>query len=1077
MEPLERLVLAIDGTRYDVTAFAADHPGGPAVLRQMVGRDASAAFAENHSGMRARALLDGMPLVADDDGTDAALRAATERAAAVPPDAASALPLWSVAGRGFLPTRDPIARCAALAPLERCAALLPTACIERNVKDRVDRESAAIAALLPLVCDRGALSDGELERAHALYGYVATAYVRASDRGGRELDAVPSFLARGWCAVSAVLGRKPMVDYADCVLHNWERVDPTGAIEIDNIRMLLRFTGLVDEEWFFKVHVVIEAAAASAVSALREGAEIVAGVTESSGTRSDHAGAVAAPTAAVPATFAFGASDDDALGRHRTATQLLLRLNALSDSLSVVVRRYLPKMFEQDPRGDGPMCDFYMFFHRLRPFIKSWDKVYEGVPAESDESDAEAAPTAAPAEAAAAGDGAAAGAARTAGAAGTTRTPTAARHYCGPSGAMSSLLPAVDAFVGISMTNARLARTLAEFETYAPVEHRAFVDTLRTGATVRACIAALVTEEVRAQRSGASSLSAALVSAFNRVIDVVLDFRWQHFQFVRKFVIEQASGGRAATGTGGSSAFTYLHQHVDDTEKAKLSLSALLREARETLGVAPPTKLPLPAWSYPPFRADSAAANEIAVALDSAGAAASDALWVPSVARGFLPSELPRGWDDAPLPSGAPCAALGELLGLIPASASFVPATFAAEVARRRAALAPLATVEACAAAFGTLPRPALARVRMALAWVATALLASDAELSDAAEAPLALRVPLEYTSRRLARPARLCWTDLVSMNARLPPATLLDGEAGGAGESAAGAAPAAAPLPGRLLCRFVAVEEEEALWLTLAAIEGSAGALVGAARDCALAVAGDEADRLATALDALKNSILAVVAAHDPMVKGGKASTRAQKTVMRRVRRLLLAGGCCAAPTAAAAAARARSFSAASVEEAEADGNGSGRLAGIAVAEDLALARWLYVGESPLLPTLWAVLGVQRRAASSLQMQRDAALRAMPRAHRRWVDALAAPDLSLRAFIARRAPALPVHTLALLEDHLAGCLSSLLKLCSRRSQLVCRYLPAIASAFRGCDFAADKAAIAASFETSLVRRRLGETQ
>jgi hypothetical protein len=359
----------------------------------------------------------------------------------------------------------------------------------------------------------------------------------------------------------------------------------------------------------------------------------------------------------------------------------------------------------------------------------------------------------------------------------------------------------------------------------------------------------------------------------------------------------------------------------------------------------------------------------------------------------------------------------------------------------------------------------------MVLAWVWTALLACDADVGDAAEgdaaeAPRALRAALEYAARRLARPARLCWTDLISLNALLPRATpLLEG---------------AAPLPGRLLCRFVAVEEEEALWLTSAAVEGAAGDLVGAARDCALAVAGDEAERLAAALDALNDSILAVVAAHDPMVKGVKSSTRAQKTVMRRVRRLLLAGGCCAAPSAVvvAARARARSISAASGDDADADdGDGSGRLASIAVTEDLALARWLYVGESPLLPTLWAVLGVQRRAASSLQVQRDAALRAMPRAHRRWVDALAAPDLSLRAFIARRAAALPVHTLALLEDHLAGCLSSLLKLCSRRSQLVCRYLPAIASAFRGGDFASDKAAIAASFAPSLVRRRLGEGQ
>ena len=66
-----------------------------------------------------------------------------------------------------------------------------------------------------------------------------------------------------------------MLDYSGCVLYNWAllrmRKDP---VDMNNARMLRRFTGLVDEEWFFKTHLVIEAAAAPAVAALNEGADV-----------------------------------------------------------------------------------------------------------------------------------------------------------------------------------------------------------------------------------------------------------------------------------------------------------------------------------------------------------------------------------------------------------------------------------------------------------------------------------------------------------------------------------------------------------------------------------------------------------------------------------------------------------------------------------------------------------------------------------------------------------------------------------------------------------------------------------
>merc|ERR1719414_1290222 len=59
----------------------------------------------------------------------------------------------------------------------------------------------------------------------------------------------------------------------------------------------------------------------------------------------------------------------------------------------------------------------------------------------------------------------------------------------------------------------------------------------------------------------------ALVRSFNRVISRVLDFRWQHWQYVKNFVMKPGNVSHA-TGTGGT-AFDFLQQHITDTERAR----------------------------------------------------------------------------------------------------------------------------------------------------------------------------------------------------------------------------------------------------------------------------------------------------------------------------------------------------------------------------------------------------------------------------------------------------------------------------------------------------------------------------
>ncbi|KAH8078463.1 indoleamine 2,3-dioxygenase [Aureococcus anophagefferens] len=317
--------------------------------------------------------------------------------------------------------------------------------------------------------------EDELECAHALYSYVCCAFCRVdavASHGGSDgpgpvastpgVPVVPAMLARGFCECARRLGRRPMLDYCGCVLYNWELVDASGPISTENARMLRRFTGLVDEEWFFKTHLVIEAAAGPAVRAVASGRRACAGaVTRSSVAR---------------------------------LTEALVRVEAC---FGHVVRDCLPLMFER-LGTHGALCDYYFFYERLRPFISGFDAVvFDG------------------------------------------EFSNEAVTLPGPSGAMSTLLPVLDAFLGSDRT----ART--------------FVLEARDGDTRTGDPADDASEGAKRE-----------LVALQPCVDLVLDFRWRHLQMVKKYVLEP-SGNHNAAGTGGTSAFEYLHEHIHDTEAAK----------------------------------------------------------------------------------------------------------------------------------------------------------------------------------------------------------------------------------------------------------------------------------------------------------------------------------------------------------------------------------------------------------------------------------------------------------------------------------------------------------------------------
>ena len=96
------------------------------------------------------------------------------------------------------------------------------------------------------------------QRLMRLYGFLANAYIHA---GPKPETLLPANLARPLVALASLENRPPVLAYADMVLGNWHRPDPQSAIGLDNLRATQTFTGLADEEWFYRVHIAIEAAA------------------------------------------------------------------------------------------------------------------------------------------------------------------------------------------------------------------------------------------------------------------------------------------------------------------------------------------------------------------------------------------------------------------------------------------------------------------------------------------------------------------------------------------------------------------------------------------------------------------------------------------------------------------------------------------------------------------------------------------------------------------------------------------------------------------------------------------------
>jgi len=167
-------------------------------------------------------------------------------------------------------------------------------------------------------------------------------------------------------------------------------------------------------------------------------------------------------------------------------------------------------------------CDPYVYFERVRPYIHGWRDnpalpngiIYEG-----------------------------------------TRFGSKAQAFRGQTGSQSSIVPAMDALLGIGHAADPLKEYLDQLHIYRPTEHRRFIDNVRAQSRLRSFVE--------------NSRHKGLADAYNANVQAISDFRTCHLEYAANYINKQgktAAGNDTDVGTGGTPFMKYLKKHRDETK-------------------------------------------------------------------------------------------------------------------------------------------------------------------------------------------------------------------------------------------------------------------------------------------------------------------------------------------------------------------------------------------------------------------------------------------------------------------------------------------------------------------------------
>lgn len=225
---------------------------------------------------------------------------------------------------GFLPGIPPLRQLpAAFAPWEAIVPDMSALIRSRRLRPALER--------LPLLDASALQSAAERERGMLLLSHFVNSWVWG---GAAPHFRVPAVVSVPLCALAESLGRPPIAHYATMTLNNWQLLDPSAPLSVDNARIQVSFLGGVDEDWFFTTSMGVELAGAPLLS-------IVAAA--------------------------------DAASRDASDGELAGQLEEYAVGMDAVLEA-LQRMRE--------WCDPATYYLRVRPYVNGWPApgvVYEGV--------------------------------------------------------------------------------------------------------------------------------------------------------------------------------------------------------------------------------------------------------------------------------------------------------------------------------------------------------------------------------------------------------------------------------------------------------------------------------------------------------------------------------------------------------------------------------------------------------------------------------------------------------------------------------------------------------------------------
>jgi indoleamine 2,3-dioxygenase len=171
-------------------------------------------------------------------------------------------------------------------------------------------------------------------------------------------------------------------------------------------------------------------------------------------------------------------------------------------------------------------CDPYIYYHRVRPYIHGWKNhpdlpeglIYEGV----------------------------------------AEYGGKPQQFRGETGAQSSIIPALDAALGVWHEEDLLKTYLMEMRTYMPPRHRRFIESLEARKNIR---------------DFCRSADADLRSLYDHAVEMVEKFRSLHLEYAATYIFKQAQSDPKNphdVGTGGTPFMKYLKKHRDETTQHRL---------------------------------------------------------------------------------------------------------------------------------------------------------------------------------------------------------------------------------------------------------------------------------------------------------------------------------------------------------------------------------------------------------------------------------------------------------------------------------------------------------------------------